>query len=73
MNGFVKVNWNAAIDKNKRKMGMRVRVRVRDRIGETLAMLLAPKDYIFELGISHAILEKVPQCIYDIIFAEHCA
>jgi len=71
MDGFVKVNWIAAIDKNKMKMGMSVRVR--DSIGEMLAMLLVPKDYIFELDIAHAILEEVLQCIFDIIFVEHCA
>jgi hypothetical protein len=49
-NGFVKVNWNAIVDKNKRKMG--VGVLVRDGMGEALATLSSPRDYITEPDIN---------------------
>ncbi|XP_059436480.1 uncharacterized protein LOC132169465 [Corylus avellana] len=47
---FVKVNWDAAVDKHKRKMG--IGVIVRDSMGEVLTTLSAPKDYINEPDIA---------------------
>ena len=41
---FVKVNWDASIDKNSRKMG--VGIIFKDSMGDVLATLLTPKDFI---------------------------
>jgi len=46
MNGFFKVNWDAAVDEDNKNMSNGVIVK--DSIGEVLATLLVPKDYITE-------------------------
>ncbi|XP_059446463.1 uncharacterized protein LOC132178010 [Corylus avellana] len=51
---FVKVNWDAAVDKHRRKMG--IGVIIRDSMGEVLTTLSAPKDYIIEPDIAEALV-----------------
>jgi hypothetical protein len=71
--GKIKANWDAAVDKVRKKMG--IGVILQDCNGEVLATLSAPKDFIIapeiaeataalraayfcqELGFSHIILE----------------
>jgi hypothetical protein len=52
LDGFVKVNWDAVVDKNKMKMG--TGVIIRDSIGEVLATLSEPKDYIIAFEVAEA-------------------
>jgi hypothetical protein len=52
MDDFVKVNWDAAVDKNKRNMG--VGDIIRDRMGEVLTTLSTPKDYIIDPNLAEA-------------------
>jgi hypothetical protein len=44
--GYVKVNWNAMVDKAKSKMD--IKVIVRDHKGEVWETLLAPRQHIFD-------------------------
>jgi hypothetical protein len=48
-NDFVKVNWNAIMDKNSMKMG--VGVIARDGMREVLVTLSLPRNHIIELDI----------------------
>lgn len=50
--GFVKVNWDVAVHKYNRKMG--IGVIVCDNMGEVLATLLDPKAYIIAPNIAEA-------------------
>jgi hypothetical protein len=52
LEGFVKVNWDAAVDKDHRKMGNEAIIR--DYQGEVLATLSVSKDYITDLVIAEA-------------------
>ena len=52
MDDSVKVNCDAAVDKNKWKMG--ISVIIRDRMGEVLATLSTPKDYIIDPNLAEA-------------------
>jgi hypothetical protein len=52
MDSFFKANWDAAVDKDNRKMG--IGVIVIDGEGDVLAILLAPKDYIITPDIAKA-------------------
>jgi hypothetical protein len=52
LNGFFKVNWDAAVDTVNNKMG--IGGGNRDDKGEVLATLSAPKDYIIVLDIAEA-------------------
>lgn len=54
MDDFVQVNWDAAVDKYRRKIG--ISVIVRDMMGEVLAILLVPKDYIIESDIAEDVV-----------------
>jgi ribonuclease HI len=60
--GFVKVNWDAAVDGTHRRMGMGVIVR--DPNGEVVAMLSAPRNYITAPDIAEAVaaLKAVTFC-----------
>jgi hypothetical protein len=49
-NGFIKINWDATVDKGRRKMG--IGVVVRDGKGEVFVTLVAPKDYIVKTDIA---------------------
>lgn len=51
-NGFVKINWDTVVDKNRRKMY--IGVVVRDDMGEVMATLSAPKYHIIEPDIAEA-------------------
>ena len=51
-NGFVKINWDSAVDNSKRNMG--IGVIVRDGKGVVLVTLVALKDYNVEAGIAEA-------------------
>jgi len=53
MDGFVKVNWDTAVETNKNKMG--ICVIIRDSKGELLATLSEPKDHIIAPEIAEAI------------------
>jgi hypothetical protein len=67
MDGFVKVNWNVALNKNKIKMG--IDVIVRDCVDEVLATLLEPKDYIIALDIVKAMAtQRVAPFSYELRF-----
>jgi hypothetical protein len=44
MDGFVKVNWEAAVENTKKKMS--IGVIIRDSKGEVLATLYEPNDHI---------------------------
>jgi hypothetical protein len=50
MDDFVKVNWDAAVDKNKRNMG--IGDRITDRMGEVLTTLSTPKEYIIDPNLA---------------------
>jgi hypothetical protein len=44
--GFVKLNWDASVDKHMNKMG--IRVLTRDHEGTVLAMFCSRKDYVID-------------------------
>jgi ribonuclease HI len=52
MDGFVKVNWDATTNKNKKKIG--IGIIIRDSMGATMTTLSKPKDYIVALDIAEA-------------------
>lgn len=49
----MKANWNAIVDENNRKIGLCVIVR--DRMGEVLVTLSAPKPYITHPVVAKAL------------------
>jgi hypothetical protein len=51
--GFVKINWDAALDKKKKLMG--VGVVVRNSIGGVLAMQCSTRPYINDPIVAEAI------------------
>jgi hypothetical protein len=52
LNGFVKINWDAAVNKTKKKMG--IGVIIRDCKGDVRATLAEPKDYIIAPDVAEA-------------------
>ena len=54
MDDFVKVNWDVAVDKNKRNMG--IGDRIRERMRGVLTTLSTPKDYIIDPNLAEAML-----------------
>jgi hypothetical protein len=59
-NGFVKINWDAAMNKGRRKMG--IGVVVRDDKGEVFVTLVAPKDYIVKTNIAEVAAALMAIC-----------
>ncbi|XP_059441702.1 uncharacterized protein LOC132174001 [Corylus avellana] len=51
--GYVKVNWDASIDKRQNKMG--VGVLVRDHEGKAIAMFCSSKEYVQDPSMAEAI------------------
>jgi hypothetical protein len=52
LHGSVKVNWDAAVNRHKMKMG--IGVIIRDSMDKVLATLFEPKDYIIALDVTEA-------------------
>jgi hypothetical protein len=61
--GSIKINWDAAVDKQKGKIGMGVIAR--DHSGQVIAMLSGPKEFIDESSLVEALVarEAVYLCI----------
>lgn len=57
MDCFVKINWDAAVDKNKKKMS--IDIIIRDNKGEVMATLSEPNDHIIIPDIAKATIALV--------------
>jgi hypothetical protein len=52
IDGFVKINWNATVDKNKKKTS--IDIIIRDNKGEVMTTLSEPTDHIIVHDIAKA-------------------
>lgn len=56
--GFVKVNWDASLDLERRRM--RIRIMIRDEKGEAMVVVCDQKDYLDDAAVAESLaLRKV--------------